>query len=276
MPHSSERYKNFLTSYDFFPNSIAFRIHSSKALEKWKNVQSFQLNQVVNGKYYFPQDRREILLLGYDLWSRFLYEIENLCIEMSGDHLDMITNEKDIELISILAEKNIKKYYEIVETEAVFNDDFSHIWAKQHKFADDIMLKEIKSFKGLSFDQLFTALVDTCVDVLQYTLIELYEIHMMKCWSKTALKSCGTCNHDILCNVTTETPFVVISHLSTMAFKKYDICLVSKRLTVYKELFNIQEIFLKNYTNQIIDEKLFESIEKVGITIDYRQSTQYA
>ena len=166
MPQTTERYKQFLTNYNFFSNCVQFRIHSSNALEKWKNVQSFQLDQIVNGKFYFAQDRREILLLQYDLWSRWLYEIENLCIELSGNHLDFYTKSSDIAQIVELALKTSDVAGKIMTEHHNdrFDNEFVLIWNKVHNVVNEYMLANFNLFEGMTYDTLFTSIADVLVE----------------------------------------------------------------------------------------------------------------
>ena len=273
---ADKRYQAFLSTYDFFSNNIRFRIHSSKALEKWKNVQSFQLNQLINGRFYFPFDRREILLLKYDLWSRWLYEIENLCIEMSGDHLDNKTTDLDIEYIIFLAEKTADKYENIIlhEYPDRFDIDFAKIWLEIHEDAFVYMLNVIRTFSGLSFDLFYTALVDLLCEVMQYTLTEIYELDMLYCENNI---KCKECRNNYECQARKQQmanehlPFLIVSPLSIKAHQLYGESFTCKRLKKYKRYFDIEEVYIKNYTDGLIHQDILDCIENLGVKINYKR-----
>jgi hypothetical protein len=153
MPKTTERYKNFLNTYEFYSNSIQFRILSSKSLEKWKNVQSFQLNQIANGKFFFAQSRKEILLLKYDMWSRFLFEIENFIIEFAGKTSQKEMTDFSIDFILSLAEKTDKTYKEVIldEKNEVFDLEFNKIWLDLHDEVFKKFKESVKSLNGILF-----------------------------------------------------------------------------------------------------------------------------
>jgi len=276
MIQASRRYNNFLNNYEFYPNSVHFRIHSSKALEKFKNVQAFQLNQLANGKYHFAPDRREILLLKYDMWSRWLFEIENLMIELSGNHLELKINEKDINTIISLALKTSETYKEVISIRhpESFNESFVKIWLDSHEVVFSYMISAIKQIKGFSFDIAYSKIVDILVEVMQYTLIEIYELDSVFC--KLKIK-CEDCPENYICpknkkDDSKEDIFIVITPLIEKCFKLTGVCLASERIKVYEKHFNFKEIYLKNYTDAHLPERTVLEIENLGTAINYRKS----
>ena len=204
------RLNSFLTNYNFYPNNVEFRIKSSKALEKWKNVQSFQLNQLINGKFYFDKNCREIILLQYDLWTRFLIELENYCIESLNKNNYLIVQESIINYIIKLADKTISKFRSIVieEYPERFNTKFIKILLECRQYPLKYLKSMIYSFKGLNFMCLFINLVDTLVDVMQHSLIEMHELNSFF-------------NHK------DTTPFVVVSDFSRKALSILNINFLS-------------------------------------------------
>lgn len=261
-PQTPTRYSKYLDSYDFFSNNIEFRVHSSRALEKWKNVQAFQLNQLVNGRFHFDPTRREILLLKYDLWSRWLYEIENLCVELSGDHQEMSTSTSDIDLIIKLAEKTATAYEDIMlrQHPERFDNEFVQIWLEQHDYVFQYMINKIKTFTVFSFDRLFSSIVDVLVDVMQYTLIEIHELERIFNNDSESGQSFDN------------TPFVIITNLTELAKKEFNICLLCERLGIYKKYFNFTDIYIKNYTDEVISQCVIDKIEEMGYTINFKKS----
>ena len=257
MPMSNKRYQNFLNNYEFFPNSIGFRIHSCKAIEHWKNVQSFQLNQILNGRFYFSQDRREILLLKYDMWSRWLYEVENLCIELSGDHTSELISEGDLESFISLSNKTAKKYTDIMlnEYKEHFDLKFVEIWLKTHEYAYEYLKSGIRKCIGLDYINAFTKITNYLIEVMQYTLTEIHELNNIFHAIKT--------NDDL---------FLVVTPLALKCKKETDLCLLEKRFCIYKENFDIKEIYLKNYTDELIPQEIIDRLELHGVTINFRKS----
>jgi hypothetical protein len=115
-------------------------------------VQSFQLSQLIKGKFFFTKDRREILLQKYDLWSRFLYEVENFCIERSGDE-NKLTTVDDVNLVLVLAEKTSELYKRLmlVDYNHRFENVFLKIWLEIHETPYRYLIQEIKLLAGLPF-----------------------------------------------------------------------------------------------------------------------------
>ena len=248
----SQRYDEYLGSYHFYPNSIEFRIVSSKALEKFKNVQSFQLNQLVNGKFFFQQDRREILLLKYDMWSRYLTEVENYFIQLH-DSNDTI-RQRDIDFIVSLAEKTAQKYEQIIHEhkEGHFETAFADVWMDTHKLAFRFLVDEIRKLSG-SYEGAFVFIVDILCEALQYTLVEIHELNEI-------FKSNSNC------------VFLVITDYGYRFNQSTGDCLVSNRLRIYKKYFEIDRVWLKNLTDHPINQGVVNCLEDVGVEIDYKRS----
>jgi len=270
------RYDNFLKGYKFYANSIEFRISSSKSLEKWKNVQSFQLNQLINGKFFFQQDRREILLLKYDITSRLLYEIENYCIEASGQNVQGTASRGDVDFISTLVEKSSARFRSIITDEHKdnFNTEFVHTWLNLHEPVETYKSDRIRSFLGQRYDMIFRSIVDLLTETMQYTLVEIHELDALFCKSKFEYIEDNTkvtldCNNSCF---KTAIPFIIVSDFSNRISAAMQMCLIIQRLEIYLEHFKIETIYIKNYTDDVIDEDLISKIENMGIEIDFRKS----
>ena len=274
----TERYNNYLGTYYFNSNCIEFRIQSAKAIEKFMNVQAFQLNQLVNGKFYFAQDRREILLLKYDMWFRWLIEIENFFIELCGSksNQEKTTSKKDLEFIIKLADKTSKSYHNVILNVAPerFEEQFVKIWLKIHSFSYNYMIEELKDLEHLSFAKAFNIIVDILVYVMQYTLIEIYELDSLFCQK---ISECEFCEHGELCpknkrDEHDQIPFLIIGPISKNCIKNSFKCLPIKRLIIYKEYFDIKEIYFKNYTDEPISNDIVKMINSTGVEINFKKS----
>lgn len=252
MPKQEQRYLEYLASYHFFPNSIEFRIVSSKAMEKFKNVQSFQLNQLVNGNFYFPQDRREILLLKYDMWSRWLTEVEN-CFIQHHENSDTV-REQDIDLILALAEKTAEKYELIISNEhqGHFDENFSKIWINIHHGAFKFLISELASLRG-TYEKVFTQIVDLICEALQYTLTEIHELNEM------------------FKNPEADEIFLVVTSFCKRYYQKNGQCLISHRAQQYQKNFPFTKVWFKNYTDEKLPEGLISSIENLSLEVDYKR-----
>lgn len=257
----TERFDKFLTNYNFYSNNVDFRIKSSKALEKWKNVQAFQLNQLVNGRISFEKDRREILLLKYDLWSRFLYEVESYCIELSSKSTDSIISKSDIMHIMDLIDKISEKYRSILlhEYPEKFDKLFTEIWFRIHKFPNKYLKRELLDLIGNNLIVVFIKLVDHLSEILQYTLFEIHELDSFF-------------NTPDVIKSKKDMSFLIVSDFSRKALNVLDENLICNRLKIYKEYFDIKEIYLKNYTDKFISPRLIDEIKACGVEINYEYS----
>lgn len=249
----TKRCKDYLNTYKFYPNNIYFRINSSKAIEKFKNVQSFQLNQLVNNNHYFAKDRREILLLKYDMWSRWLYEIENYCIEAGGlNEINDLANDYDIDIISKLAEKTNDMFHDILRTTTLvkLNQTLVDVWFETHDMLFNYLLERIKQLSGMKYIDLFTKIVDESVIVMQHTLMGLHEIDSL---------------------INGDAAFISVDQMSVKYFEHYNESLIVKKLKTYQKFFDFDTIYLKNYTGSRLHDSVINNIDEIGINIDYKK-----
>ena len=273
MPTTTARYKDYLSSYKFHPNSINFRIVSSKSIERWKNVQSFQLSELVKGKFFFAKDRREILLQQYDLWSRFLYEIENFCIERSGDE-NKLTTAEDVNFVLVLAEKTSALYKKLVlvDHNQQFENVFLNIWLEIHETPYRYLIQKIKLLAGIPFEDFYAKLVSTLIAVMQYTLIEIHELDMLLCKVEEGTwPGVFPCEKKLTLSKDT-IPFVIVTSLVDRVFAMTGSCLVCERLKVYSKYIDLEEIYIKNYTDVPVNSRLIENIEHNGFKVNFRKS----
>jgi len=247
------RIENYLSAYKFFSNNIEFRIISSKAIEQWKNVQAFQLRQLINGKFFFAKDSREILLLKYDLWSRFLYEVESYCIETAEEN-NTVKADK-IDFILLLAEKTSSTFKELTAGthKDKFDQSFVNILFKLHELPHKYLIYEIKSLEKLELGMFFSKLVTLVASIMQHTLIELYEL-------------------DNIDSKKNDTNFVIVTRLDDIIFKTLGEHVLIDRLKIYKEYCNFTDIYIKNYTDAPIQNNIISRIEKLKYKIDFRKS----
>jgi len=247
----------FLADYCYFNNNIEFRIVSSKAIEKWKHVQSFQLNQLINGKFKFSQECREILLLKYDLWSRLIAETENLCIEVSNQY--KVVDEEFLKMFFILINKTMNEYKNVMTNthKEKFNQKCGDIWLKIHKDPEKYLLKIINDMSGYSLINFFVIFVDTITEIMQYTLMEIHELNSFFNYKETS---------EITKN---SMPFIVITDFSEKVFDSLGVNIILNRIKIYKKISNIKEIYLKNYTDKLISSILINEIQNLGIKINF-------
>lgn len=252
MSRHEQRFNDYLGSYQFFPNSIEFRIASSKAMEKWKNVQSFQMNQLINGKFFFAQDRREILLLKYDMWSRWLVEVENLFIELHESSNSV--KQKDIDLVIKLANKTAKRYIKIIKEDHShhFEENFANMWLEVHETAYSYLVEKVRSLHG-PYEMVFTIIVNILCEIMQYTLTELHELNEM------------------FKHPSSDDIFLVVTPFCVDYMKDTGQCLIKSRLEIYKKYFDFSKVWFKNYINDPLPASIIMNVENLGLEIDYKK-----
>jgi hypothetical protein len=256
-----KRLETYLNTYKVYPNCIDFRIHSSNILQEWKKNQSFQLKQITDGKFFFSQDKKEVLLLQYDLWSRFLYEIENYIIELMnlyGEKSTDIIKKEDIDNISVLANKTFSVYENVMCTNVNnnFNSYFSEIWLKVHTKTNKLIISQLKSLLGYSYAIFYTMITKFLSKLMHYTLMEIHEINSL----------INHKNNDI----NREPPFLIVTPLDETFNKFYKTTLTVERYKEYAHYFDLEKLYFKNYSNSKIESKTFQDIEDAGTEILYR------
>lgn len=253
-----ERIKNFLSNYKFQSNNIEFRIVSSKAMEKFKNVQSFQLGQLVNGKFFFAQERRELLLLEYDIITRWLTEIESSIIAQS---------RVDINLVIGLAYKCSEQIKNTIDQNPIkFDTVFTNIYRKSHNYLFKKMLYLIDRLDSSNVDKFYTGLVDLVISIMDHSLVEIHELNNILNNDKIYNTEDGKMILDYV-------PTIYITNISVECFETYGCSLTKSRIMSYKESFNFEHITIKNFSECKIPKEMLNDIETV-VEIDYKGSIQ--
>lgn len=262
-----KRIDNYLKLYTFQSNNIDFRIVSSKAIEQFKNVQSFQLSQLVNGKFFFSTRRREILLLEYDLYTKWLFEIENLIIESGFIDLDIILE---------LAEKTqLIMNTVMINNNEYFDSKFTNIWKDIHCNILDSMSYMIKEINTSDINLFFTQLVNLVITTMNHTLIEIHELNSIMINNdindEDYIEDRDCKNEYPIIPKLNIVPTMYITEFSIDVFKHFKISSLLKRLMIYKKFFNIDKITLNNFSNRKLDVESLDLIESVVI-VDYKHS----
>lgn len=269
-----QRLKDYLDSYKFYPNSVDFRIVSSKAIEQFKNVQAFNLNEIRNGKYKFGRTRREVLLLKLDLLSRAIYEIENLCIQFY--HNDEKVTPKFINYVIKLIEKSRYVYNEIIldKHPEEFDPVFTEIWLKIINKDNDILLSGIRDLEGSNLIDFFVKLVTLLSSLIQNSTILLYELDTML--RKQSHPYCNTTNgvskieSESYSSEEKQLMLVISNYLNSNVVRSKEH--LRSKLEIYQEHFEIEGIYFKNLSDEPINPGIMSYVEEIGIPIDYKRS----
>lgn len=252
---NTERSTIFLKNYIFYPNNVQFRIVSSREIVKWKETKSFNLNQLVNGRFYFPKKIREILLLKYDIATRWLFEVENYFIERYKEK-SFITEDELHYIVSLAIKANNKFKSTIKENPEHFDSKFAKIWEELHNITANFFYELITSVEGI-YEYAFGQIVDHLCETMNYTLIEIYELNeIFKKLDKT----------DYLDDI-----FIVHTEFCNKFFERRGYCMQKERLAIYKKHFKFDTVWIKNYTNEPINAELLKTIQSLNLKINYEK-----
>lgn len=253
---SSQRIIEYLSNYKFQSNNIEFRIESSKAIESFKNVQSFQLGQLVNGRFHFSQERRELLLLEYDICTRWLYEVEHSIIENSTIDLDVIVE------LAVKSHETINKI--IDDNNDKFDRDFTIIFNEIHHYSFNNFIYELKRIPTGKICNFFRDMVNLVILHMNNSLIELHELNRIMNTTKTSTITDEKVDLDVI-------PCIYITNLTVDYFFKYDVLNSKSRIDTYYKYFKFNSIRLKNFSDSKIPKPMLETFEN-AYNIDYRES----
>ena len=297
-----KRLDDFLDNYQFYSNSVEFRITSSKALERFKNVQSFQLNEIKNGRYKFGKSRRELLLLKFDLLTKVLYESENLCIQFyDTQYASNLVVESVVSLVS----KASYLYNKIIKEDhpEAFDPIFSGIWIEMFSINEHLLKKQILSLEGAEFSVFFNSLVDTVSALLQNSTFELFELDVLLMKQRKLYRNHPKCNNfdncdncDVIrCDIDSDIIDIIKNNMEITRGSRqlnYDDtkCLMlvmsnyinsdtensrfylKSKMQIFLKYFEIESIYFKNLSDGPIKANVIEEIEKYSIHIDYKGS----
>lgn len=169
---------------EFIGNNIEFRIGSSAALAKFKETQSFILNQLaLNPFHNFSNTAKEMLLFKYDVGFDLMCELEQYLLVTdsteycSGDILPMI-NER-LEYIN----ETLLKRGDIIDL------DYYKLWMQDYQNivkSAVIKLNEVLR-TSLNPASIFGALIDLYIQVMNHSLFTLQEFDVVFFSEKTPI-----------------------------------------------------------------------------------------
>lgn len=271
------RVDQFLENYDFSPNSIDFRIVSSKALEKFKNVQSFQLNEIRNGRYKFGSSRRELLLLKFDLLTRVLAETEKVCIQ--NYHNNEGTTELIVSYTLEMLRKSRKLYNEIITSHPeLFDPVFAGIWTSMLDKKENLLIGGLTSLISKPLEIFFSSLVDIISSFIQNGTFELYELdvklakygHTDKDYKEKIITLQGIETTDF--NIYEPKDMMLVISNLTNTTNTHILSYVKDKLDIYINKFGISHVYFKNLSDHEISPNVIELVESLGLVIDYKKS----
>lgn len=225
----------------YAPNNIKFRIVSSSAIAQFKMDQSFDFNELANCDVYsFSGQSREILLLYYDLWFKYILLLEKIFIRR-----DVKTSLTEVELnhFAALMDDVAVSIEDVISANPdLFNTLMVRVISKTNKdflvYINEIMM----SCKDMDIYYAFPKIVSAISNVLHNLLLNLHECDFL-CSENFA-------DDGFLC-YTRETSYEMMIN----------------RARIYSDVYGVTSFDIKNYTIDKIDD-LKEVFSENGFIID--------
>ncbi len=216
----------FLTKYfhprAFVGNNIEYRIGSSAALARFKESQTYLLNQVAFNPYHtFSYTAKEILLLKYDVCFDLLCEIEQYILVEQAN-----VNYRDIKL---LIGKRARYLSDVMRSEKTIDQEYYKIWEDISSLNADYFKGGILGIvnSGMHLSSVFGSLVDLFIVLMNHSLYELQEIDSVY-YSK-------------------ETPSFILDNLSCNMKHSTNECVIIERIELLMKVRWFDKIMVKNY-----------------------------
>lgn len=267
MLEGKKNIESYMENYNFNENNIHFRIYSSKALEKYKHYQSFNLNQLVHGKFPFRKTSKEILLLKYDMWFRWLMRIEGYIVannieKIKEEHIDIFLYYAS--LTNALYQKTMQEYPQY------FNPSFLNIWMKFHTLLHKYLHTQLKLSPTTDSTYFFNHISDILIEVMDSTVYELVEMEVML--NKYEISICPNKNKMEEFSPAGSVPFLIYNSIGENYYKIINESLLANRVKLYKNYIpTLDKVYIKNYTDFSIPEVEINLIQK-EIEIDFYSS----
>lgn len=240
-------------SKKFLPNSIKFREVSSLCISKYKEAQAFALGELVNNPTHkFSKTAKEILLLKYDVWFRWLVEVEEM-LRRSNKDTDI---KSDIIKVSDELEA---EYNKVLNNYCnIFDARYVDIWTKTHKLIYKYFKAKVLNTSTNDKGKFMASITDMLIIIMDNTLFELHEIDNLIKGNKVFV------SFDDIC----------LDYPKVMGTES---CLLVDKLAVYKEYFPVVDVdvVIKDYSKDSIlkhDNSIIEIITKqfssIGLGIE--------
>jgi len=238
---------------EFVPNNIALREIGAMCIGKYKEAQAIALSDLIHNKAHeFSKTAREILLLKYDIWFRWLVEVEDVLRRNAGN--------KDVPTIILNISDDLSNEYidTLTGNPDIFDKEYIDIWLKVHGFMYKYLRTKIDKLTVEDMPKFMVDVTDTLIAIMANTLFELHEIDTIFLGKKMFI------SFDDIC----------IDYHKVIGGTE---CLVADRLKAYHIHFgNLGDsIIIKDYSqaNELVKSKalythISEEVQKLGYSIE--------
>lgn len=240
----------------YSPNNIKFRIVSSSVIAQFKQDQAFDFNELVNNHDVnsFSKESREILLLNYELWFKFICRFEKMIIRTlhSNDSIDCI-----VDCLECLISDLLTNAKEIINTNpAIFstNEYPAQITEFAFKPFVDNILATIKECRNDTMYIAFPKVVTSISTALSNLLCILQEIEVLR-------------------TLPTHDDFLSYTYGAIDVKERMNICPLLERANLYRSKFGVTTFAIKNYTKDQIPQGLIDDFCLEGFVIQGKISS---
>lgn len=159
----------------YIPNNIGFRIVSSNAIAKFKQDQAFDFYEIVKLKDTISASAKEIILLEYEQWFRWILKLEKIYLLISdeNDKKSLIKNQ-----ITLLLKSEMDDIYETMSIYGkFFNRDLTDFINYIHRCSLETLINVINNtFETDDLGCSFSNIVFYISIYLQQILFSIQEI----------------------------------------------------------------------------------------------------
>ncbi len=224
-------------------NNIVFRIASSSAISKFKQLQAHSFLQVTRSDLNFNSSAKEALLLEYDRVSQWIFRTERSFLS-EHEHKRPSAAVIDACMHSLFEE--LKTCEEIMWTHKdVFTKEIVTYISQIHLYSSHLFEEEFSKVTNCMVTTTFSTLVDFVSEYLQHILVAAHEF-----------------NNNIISNQ--EKPFISVTNFSINS-TEYKYLSEIRRALFFKDNYDISSFVIKNYT-ATAPIGLIEKLKEIGIS----------
>ena len=255
-----------IESYKYFENNIKFRITSSRLLAEYKEMQEFNLKEMVFGNYPFPKEVRDIYLLKLDLWFRFAIQLEEKLIRLE----DSAISKEEVSHILEMANLTEARYTEIMDDHKQnpnFDTKIYRIWRECHKELYNYFAATVKEVEGFDTVEAFSHIIKHLIVALETTLYELFEvINITRNFSDEKI------NESRIVGFDAGKTYLCFTSICKEYKAKTCKNLIIERLKIYLTFYDIQTVALRDYSESKMPieavKTIMEELNKLGVELD--------
>lgn len=217
----------------YIPNNINFRISSSSAIANFKKDQAFDFNEIANGNFKFHKVSKEILLLNYEIWFKFILRLEKLFVR---NHIETegITKELASHIITLADEAIGEIEDTMISHPVIFDSAARNIIKETHAIFIEYIFSTIKQRVNDLVPVAFTAIVNVISESLHNLLFQLHEYEAL-------VKIKNNQSEDTI-------PFVSYTSTCKKVHEAIGQFPLEHRMQIYKKYFGSNKYIIKNYT----------------------------